>query len=399
MSEDSLLFGAMEVCERVPWGAPTSDSGGQVRTTSSVKLMRGPSFVRGIRRETAPGNPAQLPEGSEVAQQQPLRLPPEGKRIPVPDALRWYLEGVLELYPEASSHGMRGSWVAHWIRRSIPEVLGRLTPNSDTYKIVGSAGKGNWAACPWVAVLDPDVTMTPQSGFYLVYLFSERMDRVYLSLNQGVTQLRAEYGDAVARRLLPVRAALMADMLSLGGFERIDKGSLQLGSESMSAISAFYSAGNIGAIEYDASRLPDGLQLARDYLMMLELYGSLALRWDANDEMSRSVDAVQQTEDLRKHRAHWRLDRNQALVDKVKRVQGTRCRVCGFDFEEVYGDLGKGFIEAHHLTPISELAGRVVSRDPQTDFAVLCSNCHSMIHRQESPDDLDSLRQRLRPFS
>jgi hypothetical protein len=36
-------------------------------------------------------------------------------------------------------------------------------------------------------VLDDDVTSTAQEGFYVVYLFAETLDRVYLSLNQGVT--------------------------------------------------------------------------------------------------------------------------------------------------------------------------------------------------------------------
>lgn len=56
------------------------------------------------------------------------------------------------------------------------------------------------------------------------------------------------------------------------------------------------------------------------------------------------------------------------------------CVVCSFDFADVYGNLGEGFIHVHHLNPISEArAARVVS--PAIDLVPVCPNCHSMIHR------------------
>jgi len=71
---------------------------------------------------------------------------------------------------------------------------------------------------------------------------------------------------------------------------------------------------------------------------------------------------------------------------KIKRatikIHGLRCMVCGFDFEEFYGLLGHGHIIAHHLTPVSEFEG-LRKVDPETDMAVVCSNCHSMIHQDK----------------
>jgi 5-methylcytosine-specific restriction protein A len=58
-----------------------------------------------------------------------------------------------------------------------------------------------------------------------------------------------------------------------------------------------------------------------------------------------------------------------------------------------YGDLGKGFIEAHRLRPIATLEeGTPVKYDVAADFAVLCSNCHRMIHRFSNPSDLVAFR-------
>jgi hypothetical protein len=66
------------------------------------------------------------------------------------------------------------------------------------------------------------------------------------------------------------------------------------------------------------------------------------------------------------------------------------------DFSERYGEIGKGFIEAHHLRPIASLQeGIAVTYDIAADFAVLCSNCHRMIHRSADPSDLALFRENV----
>ena len=55
------------------------------------------------------------------------------------------------------------------------------------------------------------------------------------------------------------------------------------------------------------------------------------------------------------------------------------CACCGLDFEETYGDIGKGYIEIHHLYPISQFPGQH-EVNPKEDLVPLCSNCHSMAH-------------------
>ncbi|MCM0582139.1 DUF3578 domain-containing protein [Weissella diestrammenae] len=57
---------------------------------------------------------------------------------------------------------------------------------STNYRIKGSVGQfKNWATIPWIGIFDKDITLGASSGFYIVYLFSSDMKRVYLSLNQG----------------------------------------------------------------------------------------------------------------------------------------------------------------------------------------------------------------------
>ena len=57
-----------------------------------------------------------------------------------------------------------------------------------------------------------------------------------------------------------------------------------------------------------------------------------------------------------------------------------QCAVCRFDFEKTYGELGKSFIEVHHIKPLSSV-GQECTIDPSKDLVSLCSNCHRMIHR------------------
>lgn len=81
---------------------------------------------------------------------------------------------------------------------------------------------------------------------------------------------------------------------------------------------------------------------------------------------------------------HRRHERNRKAVEKKKahvlRVNGRlRCEACDFDFAERYGKLGVGFAECHHLRPLHLLTGATTVR--LEDLAILCANCHRIIHR------------------
>ncbi|MCH1960058.1 HNH endonuclease [Romboutsia hominis] len=65
------------------------------------------------------------------------------------------------------------------------------------------------------------------------------------------------------------------------------------------------------------------------------------------------------------------------------KIHGTKCLICGFDFKEIYGDRGEGFIEIHHIIPLSEL-NEETEINPKKDLIPVCSNCHRMIHRERN---------------
>jgi hypothetical protein len=56
------------------------------------------------------------------------------------------------------------------------------------------------------------------------------------------------------------------------------------------------------------------------------------------------------------------------------------CEACGFDFERVYGERGRGFVECHHKIPLAKASAD--TRTKLEDLALLCANCHRMVHRR-----------------
>ena len=70
---------------------------------------------------------------------------------------------------------------------------------------------------------------------------------------------------------------------------------------------------------------------------------------------------------------------------------GVTCTVCYFDFENEYGDIGKGFIHVHHLTRVADI-GKTYEIDPIKDLRPVCPNCHSMLHSDKDTLTIDELR-------
>lgn len=89
-----------------------------------------------------------------------------------------------------------------------------------------------------------------------------------------------------------------------------------------------------------------------------------------------------------------RYERSQRLRQRCLQQKGYRCAVCGMDFESVYGEIGRGYIEVHHVRPISTYNSE--HEVPDSELVPLCSNCHAMIHRAGSdykhPISVEELR-------
>jgi hypothetical protein len=91
---------------------------------------------------------------------------------------------------------------------------------------------------------------------------------------------------------------------------------------------------------------------------------------------------------------HLRRERSAKMARLAKVRDGFTCRVCGLNFVELYGPLGRGFAEVHHRVPLSAPHASKVTR--LEDLVTVCANCHRMLHRLlGSVDGIKTLSQRF----
>ena len=101
------------------------------------------------------------------------------------------------------------------------------------------------------------------------------------------------------------------------------------------------------------------------------------------NSLDSDLTTVTHLEDQKKEIYTTKYERNPQNRAKALEYQGYTCKACGFNFERTYGELGKSFIEVHHVTPLFSL-DKEMRVDPRKDLVPLCSNCHRMIHRNKS---------------
>lgn len=95
----------------------------------------------------------------------------------------------------------------------------------------------------------------------------------------------------------------------------------------------------------------------------------------SNDKMSDFL-----IDGAKKITKHVRYERNPYNRREAIRIQGNKCKICGFDFNKVYGkEIAEGYIEVHHIKQLAE-GEQVV--DPAKDLLPVCANCHRMLHRR-----------------
>ena len=89
-------------------------------------------------------------------------------------------------------------------------------------------------------------------------------------------------------------------------------------------------------------------------------------------------------------------ERNPEARKRCLAHHGYQCVVCSFDFEEVYGAIGKGYIHVHHILPLADIRREYVI-NPERDLVPICPNCHAMIHATRPALKVEQLSQHLRP--
>lgn len=189
-------------------------------------------------------------------------------------SIREGLEAILAQYATARASQ---PFAGHPIRSTFEQVTVALAATDavekrPTLKLKASIVLGKWTTVPWIALLDTRETDTFQNGVYCVYLFREDMSGVYLTLAQGVTELKEQYGgDAKAREQLRYRASNLRqwcegldqhDFALDGGIDLHTKGALGKNYEASAVAHKFYTAGSV----------PEDLALVNDLEVGLTAY-------------------------------------------------------------------------------------------------------------------------------
>jgi hypothetical protein len=86
-----------------------------------------------------------------------------------------------------------------------------------------------------------------------------------------------------------------------------------------------------------------------------------------------------------------KFERNTKAREKCIEHYSAFCSACEFDFEEVYGDVGEGFIHVHHIVPVADI-GESYIVDPIRDLIPVCPNCHAMIHKRKPPYSIEEIK-------
>ena len=106
-----------------------------------------------------------------------------------------------------------------------------------------------------------------------------------------------------------------------------------------------------------------------------------------------AIDEVWEGQTL--YRLHKVIERDRKIVKRKKEsVLSSNgkiaCEACDLIFEEFYGEIGRGFIECHHRTPLAKLKSG--TKTTLESLALVCSNCHRMLHWQINTLTVEGLR-------
>jgi len=97
-------------------------------------------------------------------------------------------------------------------------------------------------------------------------------------------------------------------------------------------------------------------------------------------------------------RLHSYRERDRSLIKKAKAAFKAKhkrlyCECCGFEPTKFYGARGEDRIQAHHRTPVEELVPD--SETTAEDLAMVCPNCHDIIHAKRPWISVEELHEHL----
>lgn len=282
----------------------------------------------------------------------------------------------------------------------IPDNLDSSVNQGDKYIIRGSVGQGNWAETPWVAILDKNVTLSTQNGYYVCFLINPIEQTMYLSLAVGWTQFASEYSFKTAKQRIREYSDYLRDQL-----KRVPKGfgSGPINLSATGQLSRGYEYGQILTKRYeinsinDSELLVDLREIIAVYNDLTSLVGSDIKNIDyekvaAKEKVSDIDKAINQftligdgakaLEELKKFIRNSPPEKRKVIAEKAVRnpkiarlIKESRkyvCEICGL--KPFIQKSGEPYAEADHIKPLSD-----EGYDSADNMRCLCAQCHAII--------------------
>ena len=188
--------------------------------------------------------------------------------------MKEFIEKILKEYVPAKKDPIAGHPIGNYFRNIIPQILyDTKLINPEYYLITGSVGQGNWATIPWVCIFDRSITESASKGIYIVYLLEKNGNSLYLTFNQGCTEIRNNHSKYETIKILRENATKISSKINSRGFKTDE--AINLG-DNLTELAEFYQKGTIFYKEYKKGEVPEENVLLDDLSKMMEIYREYA---------------------------------------------------------------------------------------------------------------------------
>ncbi len=194
--------------------------------------------------------------------------------------MREIIKKMLNDYVPAKREIFAGHPLGAYFRNDIPRnIYDTGLVDSKNYLVTGSVGQGNWAMVPWVCIFDRSITTSATKGVYIVYLLEKSGQSLYLTFNQGCTEIRSSHSKRETIQIMRKKAAEIIERIDSRGF-RSDE-DINLG-DGLTELGELYQKGTIFYKEYRRDAIPEEAELQDDLAKMMGIYREYADGYLAN---------------------------------------------------------------------------------------------------------------------
>ena len=202
--------------------------------------------------------------------------------------MRDFIETILNDYIAAKQEPFAGHPMGTYFRNDIPNAIYNTgIVKSSTHLITGSVGQGNWATVPWVCIFDRNITTSATKGVYIVYLLSKDGQTLYLTFNQGCTDIRKVNSKKETIKIMREKAAEIISSIDSRGF-RSDE-DVNLG-DGLTELAELYQRGIIFYKAYRKGAVPSEDELQSDLRKMMDIYSDYVSGTSSVDEWWPSLE-------------------------------------------------------------------------------------------------------------